>query len=144
LYRDVTAIPQDELFFKLGMSEKMQDNPDSANHWFEKVVELYATGTYAGEARRLHTKLGPAKSADSKFFSVELGSFKDEAEALKEAEIYRKKGYRQVHVVKIPGMLEPSYSVRIGKYYNRNDAKRAEDDAQLAGMRAFAKRGKEP
>lgn len=144
LYRDVTAVPQDELFFKMGMCEKLRDNPDSANHWFEKVVELYATGPFAEEARRMHTKLGPSKSTDSNFYSVELGSYKDEAQALKEAEIFRKKGYRGVHVVKLSGMFEPSYSVRSGKFFNRNDAKRAEDDAQLAGMHAFAKRDKVP
>lgn len=134
LYRDVTAVPNDEVLFKLGMSAKMAGFPETADYWFDKVVELHATGTYAAEARRQHSKLGPAESGEPTYYTLELASFGDESKALAEAETYRQKGYRDVQVQKTSMLGTTYYAIHVGKYFNKLDANQAKEDAELAGL----------
>ena len=136
MYRDVTAVPHDELLFKLGLCAKKVGLSETADYWFNRVVELYGTGTYAAEARRMNSKLGPGATGEATFYSLEMASFGDEAKALQEAETYRAKGYSDVKVEAFQMLGTTYYSVQVGRFTNRNDAKRAKEDAELAGLSA--------
>lgn len=136
LFRDVRGVPHDEVIFKLGMCNKMAGQTETADYWFDKVVEMYAHGPYAAEARKQHSELNASRKGEPRYYTLEMASLPNEAAAQKEAEIYRKKGYRDVHVKKISILSTTYYSVRVGKYFNKNDAKRALEDAELSGLHA--------
>jgi TolA-binding protein len=140
-YRDVRAVPHDELLFKLGLSAKQAGFPEEADYWFNRVIELYATSRYADEARRMNTKLGPAKTGEPTFYSLEVASFSDEQKALEEAQTYRTKGYKNVEVRKAELLGSTYYCVSIGKFFNRNEAMRAKEDAEFAGISASIRPG---
>ena len=59
MYRDVKAVPQDEVLFKLGLATKKAGCPETADYWFKQVIELYATGPYAAQAKLQHSKYNP-------------------------------------------------------------------------------------
>jgi TolA-binding protein len=140
-YRDVTAVPHDELLFKLGMCARLAGFPETADYWFNKVIELYATGKYAAEARRLNSQLGPGKTGEPTYYSLEVASYPDEQKALAEAQAFREKGYREVTVQKVDMLGTAYYCVNIGKYFNRNEALRAKQDAEFAGITASLRPG---
>ncbi|MBI3830364.1 MAG: SPOR domain-containing protein [Planctomycetes bacterium] len=140
-YRDVTAVPHDELLFKLGMTNKKLEFTETADYWFNKVIELYATGKYAEQAKLEHSKLGPGETGEPKYYTLEVGAFSDEKKALTEAEIFRQKGYRDVRVEPYTITGNPYYGVYVGRYFNKNDAKRAKEDAELSGLTASIKPG---
>ncbi len=139
VFRDITALRNDEVMYKLGLCHKMVGQTTTADYWFDKVIEMHATGPFAADARRQHSKLGPGKNTVPTFYSLELASFSDERKALQEAEIYREKGYREVSVHQTTILSTTYYSVQVGKYFNKNDAKRALDDAELSGLHASIK-----
>jgi TolA-binding protein len=140
-YRDVSAVPHDELLFKLGLCCKFAGFPETADYWFDKVIELYGTSNYAEEARQNHSRLGPGKTGEPTFYSLEVASFSDEKRALAEAQAYKDKGYGDVTVREVAMFGTSYYSVHIGKYFSKNDAMRAKEDAQLAGINASIRPG---
>lgn len=140
-YRDVTAVPHDELLFKLGMANKQLGFTETADYWFHRVIELYANGPYAADAKLQHSKLGGGESGEPKFYTLEVGQYNDEKKALAEAEVYRQKGYREVRVEQSTLMGNTYYSVYVGKYFNKIEAKRAQEDAEMSGLTASIKPG---
>jgi hypothetical protein len=137
--RDVKAIPQDEVMYKLGLACKRGGFPETADYWFNQVVELYATGPYAADAKRENSKYNPAADAAEEkplVYSLEMKSFSDEAKANAEADKLRAKGYRDVEVIATTRNSDPLYEVHCGKFFNKNDAKRAKVDCDLAGIPA--------
>ena len=141
MYRDVTAVNHAEVLFKLGLCAKFAGFQETADYWFDRVIELYATSEFAAEARREHTKLGPAETGEPKFYYLEVASYGEEKLALTEAEAFRAKGYADVRVEPISMMGTKYYSVRIGKFANRMDAKRAMEDAEMSGLSASIRPG---
>lgn len=140
-YRDVMAVPQDEVLYKLGMSNKKLGFTDTADYWFHRVVELYADSKLAEDAKRQHSKLGADENGDPKYYSLEVASFTNEEKANTEAEVYKKKGYASVRVEPYTKMGTQYYGVMVGKYFNKMDAKRAQEDAELSGMSASIRPG---
>ncbi|MCW8131242.1 MAG: SPOR domain-containing protein [Planctomycetota bacterium] len=140
-YRDVMAVPQDEVLYKLGMSNKKLGFTDTADYWFHRVVELYAGSKLADEAKRQHSKLGAGENGDPKYYSLEVATFTKEDKANAEADVYRQKGYANVRVEPYTKMGNQYYGVMLGRYFNKMDAKRAQEDAELAGMSASIRPG---
>jgi TolA-binding protein len=135
MYREVKAIPQDELMYKLGLATKKAGNEDLANYWFKKVVDLYATGAYAELARKENTRLTPTDpSEEPVVYSLEVASYSSEKKAEAEADILRSKQYRDVQVIASSRNGFPNYEIHIGKFRNSTDAVAAQTDAQLAGL----------
>jgi hypothetical protein len=135
--RDVKALPQDEVMYKLGLATKRAGFPDTADYWFNQVIELYATGPYAADARRENSKYNPTDPDEKPLiYSLELKSFSDEAKANAEADKLRAKGYRDVEVIATTINSFPTFEVHCGKFTNKNDAKRAKVDCELAGIPA--------
>jgi len=141
LYRDVTAVSHEEVLFKLGMANKELDCTEAADFYFNKVIEHYATGKYAEQARKLNSKLGHSETDSVTFYALEMATFTDAKQALEQAEIYKQKGYQNVKVVEVREFEAAEYSVRVGKFLNRNAAKRAKEDAELTGLTASIKPG---
>lgn len=135
MYRDVKGIPQDEVLFKMGMSVKGAGNSDMANYWFRQVLELYATGPFAEEARRESTRYTP-KDAEQKplVYTLEVESYGSREKAESEASILREKGYRDVQIVETSEFNHKQFQVHVGKFGNKNDAAHAQTDAELAGL----------
>ncbi|MCZ7647639.1 MAG: SPOR domain-containing protein [Planctomycetota bacterium] len=135
VYRDVTAVPPDEVLFKLGMSCKLAGFPETGDYWFKKVIELYGTSEYAEKARREHSWLSQDENGNPRYYSLEVASFSDEQKALAEAEVYRQKGYADVRVERRPIVGTDYYCIHVGNFVNRNDAIKAKEDAELAGLK---------
>lgn len=135
MYRDVKAIPQDEVLFKLGLSTKKAGFPETADYWFKQVIELYATGPYAAQAKAQHSKYTPADPSEQpRVYTLEVSHSSDSKKSEAEAEILRSKGYRDVQVIATTYNSMPMYEVHIGKFQNKSDAMRAQTDAELAGL----------
>ena len=135
MYRDVKAIPQDELLFKLGLSTKKAGADETADHWFKQVIELYATSPYAAQAKQYHTQYAPADPEKKPLvYSLEVSSYSNKEKAESEAASLRMKQFRDVEVISTTRNGLPTYEVHIGKFENKNDAMRAQTDAQLAGL----------
>ena len=136
-YKDVKAIHQDELMFKLAMASKKAGNQDWANYWFERVNELYNTGPYAERARNEIKRTNPVTNKVEQgevayWLQVDTYGSKEKAEAV--AADLRAKQYRDVEVVASSRVNFPVWEVRVGKFNNRNQASRAQVDAQLVGL----------
>ncbi|HYG78236.1 MAG TPA: tetratricopeptide repeat protein [Planctomycetota bacterium] len=136
MYRDVKALPQDELMYKLGLACKNADARDTADYWFKQVIELYAHGPFAEKAKLEHSKYSP-KNPDEKprVYTLEVSSFGKREKAEAEAEILAEKGYRDVQIIETTVTSIPVFEVHIGKFGNKNDAIRAHTDADLAGLK---------
>jgi tetratricopeptide (TPR) repeat protein len=134
-YRDVRAVPHDELMFKIGLASKLEGFPEWGNYWFNQVVEKYATGPWAAEARRLNTELNGEKGDAPKYYSLASGYYTDEKKAQAEAEVFKKKGYKDVEVKSFGYAETTYYEVHVGKFFNKLDAEVAKDDADLGGTK---------
>jgi len=135
MYRDVKALPQDEVMFKLGLATKNAGSPQTADYWFKQVIELYATGPYFEKAKMEHTAFNPTDpDVAPREYSLKVSSFGKKEKADAEADILREKGYRDVQVIETTENSYPVYRVHIGKFANKNDAIRARTDAELAGL----------
>jgi TolA-binding protein len=136
-YRDVRAVPHDELLFKLGMATRKAGCEDTANYWFNKVVELYATSPWGQRARDMNTKLNGSQTGKPIWYALEVGRYSDEQKALADAEKLREKGYADVKVEEVKGFAindEDYYRLTVGRFFNRNEALRAKEDADMAGL----------
>ncbi|MCY3023271.1 MAG: SPOR domain-containing protein [Planctomycetota bacterium] len=135
MYRDVKAIPQDELMYKLGLACKKAECPETADYWFKQVIENYATGPYAADAKLQHSKYTPTDpDVAPRVYTLEVNLFSDKQKAEAEAATLREKGYRDVQVLSTTRNSFPVYELHIGKFGNKSDAVRAQTDAELAGM----------
>lgn len=135
MYRDVKALPQDELMYKLGLATKNAGAPGTADYWFKQVIELYATGPYYEKAKLEHTAFNPIDpDVAPRVYSLGVSSFAKKEKAEAEADVLREKGYRDVQVIETTENSFPVYNVHIGKFANKNDAIRARTDAELAGL----------
>ncbi|MGD0090942.1 MAG: SPOR domain-containing protein [Planctomycetota bacterium] len=135
MYRDVKAVPQDELLYKLGLACKKAGFPETADYWFKQVIDLYATGPYFADAKKEHSKYTPADPDEKPLqYTLEVSNFGDQQKAEKEAAILREKGYRDVQVISTTRNSFPCYEVHIGKFANKSDALRAQTDAELTGL----------
>lgn len=134
MYRDVKAIPQDELMFKLGLACKKAEAPGTADYWFSQVIESYATGPYYEKARLEHSAYSPEKTPAPRVYTLEVATFSSEEKAIAEARALQDKGYRNVEVISTTRNSNPVYEVHVGKFENRSDALRAYTDAELAGL----------
>jgi TolA-binding protein len=134
-YRDVRAVPHDELLFKLGMATRKAGFEETSNYWFNKVVELYATTKWGQEARKMNTKLNGSKDGVPTLYVLEVKKFDDEAKALNAADELRKKGYASVDVQEETNVVgNRFYRLTVGRFFNRNEALRAKEDADMAGL----------
>jgi TolA-binding protein len=135
MYRDVKAIPQDELMYKLGLACKNSDAQESADYWFKQVIELYSTGPYAADAKLQHSKYTPEDpNVAPRVFTLEVSSYGKREKAEEDAAILREKGYRDVQIVETTRNSFPIYEVHVGKFENKNAAVHAQTDAELAGL----------
>ncbi|MFH0939826.1 MAG: SPOR domain-containing protein [Planctomycetota bacterium] len=135
MYRDVKAIAQDELLFKLGMATKQAGFPETADYWFNQVIELYATSPFAEKAKQQNTKYNPIKPENQPLvYSLEVASYGNQKKAESEAKMLRDKEYRDVQVIATTRNGMPNYEIHIGKYGNKTDAIRAQTDAAMAGL----------
>jgi len=134
MYRDVKAIPQDELMYKLGMACKKTDAQGTADYWFRQVIESYATGPYYEKAKMEHSAYAPDLAPTPRVYSLEVAAHGKAEKAEEEAQILREKGYRDVQVIETTRNDHPIYEVHVGKFENRSDALRAYTDADLAGL----------
>ena len=134
MYRDVKGLPQDEVLYKLGLSTKRAGFPDTADYWFNQVVELYATGPFADLAKKENTKFNPTDDKKPLVYTLEATSYFDQKKADADADALRAKGYRDVEVVPSTSQNLNIFEVHVGKFYNHNDAARAQTDAELAGL----------
>ncbi|HEY3324444.1 MAG TPA: tetratricopeptide repeat protein [Planctomycetota bacterium] len=136
MYRDVKAVPQDEVMYKLGMSCKKAGFTETADYWFNQVVNLYSTGPYFEKAKMENSKFTPPEpGAAPRIYTLEVSQFAKKEKAESEAAIMREKGYRDVQVVETTQNSFPVYQVHIGKFANESDAIRAQTDAELAGLK---------
>jgi TolA-binding protein len=134
-YRDVRAVPHDELLFKIGMSTRKAGFEETSNYWFNKVVELYATTKWGEEARKMNTKLNGAKTGNPTQYSLEVGRYNDEQKALDAADELRTKKYASVDVQEDTDPVgNHYYRLTVGRFFNRNEALRAKEDADMAGL----------
>jgi len=131
-YRDVAAIPMDELFFKLGMAYKKDGQVESADTWFSRVLDYYGSSKYASLARAEHSRLRDEDRVG--YFRLEVAQFGKEREAQKDAVAWRKKGYFNVQVREQNPGDDATYSVEVGQYVNRTDAERAQEDLSIMGV----------
>jgi len=134
MYRDVKAIPQDELMFKLGMSCKKTDAQGTADYWFRQVIESYATGPYYEKAKMEHSAYAPDLTPTPRIYTLEVAAHGKQEKAEADAQLLREKGYRDVEVIETTRNDHPVYEVHVGKFENRSDALRAYTDADLAGL----------
>jgi len=142
MYRDVKAVPQDELMYKLGLACKKAGSQETADYWFKQVIDLYATGPYFSQAKAQHSKYSPADPDEKpRVYSLEVSEFGDQQKADAEAAILREKGYRDVQVIATTRNSLPCYEVHVGKFGNKSDALRAQTDAELAGLSATIRPG---
>jgi TolA-binding protein len=142
MYRDVKAVPQDELMFKLGMACKKAGFPETADYWFNQVIELYATGPYCAQAKQENSKFSPADPTDKPLeYTLEVNNFGTKQKADEEAAFLREKGYRDVQVISTTRSSIPCYELHVGKFGNKVDAVRAQTDAELAGLKTTIRPG---
>jgi TolA-binding protein len=135
MFRDVKAIPQDELMYKLGLATKKAGATETADYWFKQVINLYATGSYADDAKREHSAYNPSDpNVAPRVYTLEVTTFATRKKADAEAEILREKGYRDVQIVETTRNSHPVFEVHVGKFGNKTDAIRAQTDAELAGL----------
>jgi TolA-binding protein len=135
MYRDVKAVPQDEVLFKLGLSTKKAGFDETADHWFKQVIEMYATSPYAEKAKQYHTAFNPkAPGVEPRVYTLEVDTFSTLKKAEAEADILRSKGYKDIQIVETTRNDYKVYEVHVGKFGNKNDAARAQTDAELAGL----------
>ena len=138
MYRDVKGLPQDEVLYKLGLSTKRAGFPDTADYWFNQVIELYATGPYADADKKENSKYSPPPGSEAQplVYSLEITDFSDAKKAQASADTLRAKGFRDVEVIATTRNSLPIWEVHVGKFFNKNDAIRAKTDADLAGLPA--------
>ena len=138
MYRDVKGLPQDEILFKLGLATKRAGFPETADYWFNQVIELYATGPYAEAAKKENSKYTPPpdSAAEPLTYSLEISDYTDARKAQAGADALCAKGFRDVEVIATTRNSLPTYELHVGKFFNRNDALRAKTDADLAGLPA--------
>ena len=135
MYRDVKAIPQDEVLYKCGLATKKAGFDETADYWFKQVIECYATSPYAEKARQQHTAFTPPDPAkEPRVYTLQVEAYSSEKKAEAEAEILREKNYRDVQVIPCTRSGHPVWEVHVGKFGNKNDAARAQTDAELAGL----------
>jgi TolA-binding protein len=135
MYRDVKALPQDEVMFKCGMASKKAGFDETADYWFKQVIENYATGSFAEKAKQNHTAYAPKDpNQEPRVYTLQVSTFATAKKAESEADILRSKNYRDVQVVESTRNAEPVWEVHVGKFGNKNDAARAQTDAELAGL----------
>ena len=139
-YKDVKVVQQDELMFKLGIAAKKANNREWADYWFNQVNELYHSGPYAERARQENSRFTPPNKNEAPLVYY-LGAFEfSKPEKAEEAAAeLRGKGYRDVEVVTTSHFRSTSYEVHVGKFTSRNEAGRAQVDAQLAGLSTSVK-----
>ena len=135
MYRDVKALPQDELMYKLAVSCKHTGATTTANYWFKQILELYATGPYAEKAKLEHTKFTPTDpNVEPRVYTLLVSTFSKIDKAEVEAAILREKEYRDVQIVERTVNSFQIFEIHVGKFIHRNDAVRAQTDAELAGL----------
>jgi TolA-binding protein len=135
VYRDVRAVPHDELLFKLGMATRQAGFEETSNYWFNKVIELYATTKWGAEARKMNTTLNGSRDGVPTRYVLEVKKYNDEAKALSAADELRKKGYASVDVQEETNLLgNRFYRLTVGRFFNRNEALSAKEDADMAGL----------
>jgi TolA-binding protein len=135
MFRDVKALPQDELMYKLGLATKNAGSAQTADYWFKQVMELYATGPWYEKAKMEHTAFNPEDpSIAPREYTLKVRTFGSKEKAEAEADILREKGYRDVQVIETTENSNPVYRLHMGKFLNKNDAIRARTDAELAGL----------
>jgi TolA-binding protein len=132
--RDVKALPQDEVMFKLGMACKKADAPGTADYWFRQVIEDYATGPYYERAKSEHSAYSPTDGSEPRVYSLEVDTFSTQEKAEAEANALKAKGYRDVEIIESSRTGFTVYEVHVGKFENKSDALRAYTDAELAGL----------
>jgi hypothetical protein len=123
------------LMYKLGLSTKKAGASETADYWFKQVINLYATGPYAEDAKREHSAYNPADpDVAPRVYTLEVTTYSTRQKADAEADILREKGYRDVQIVQTTRNSFPIYEVHVGKFGNKTDAIRAQTDAELAGL----------
>ena len=136
MYRDVKGIPQDEVLFKCGLACKKAGNSDTANYWFRQTIELYSMSPYAEEAKRESSAYNPVDPQRKPLvYTLKVDTWNNRQKADEEAEQLRAKGYRDVEVIEITEYGNKAYQVHVGKFATKNEAARAETDAELAGLK---------
>ncbi|MEI6232546.1 MAG: SPOR domain-containing protein [Planctomycetota bacterium] len=142
-YKEVKALQQDEVMFKLGLASKKANNIEWADYWFNQVNELYHTGPYAERARQENSRFTPPpdKNAKPLQYYLEAYEYSRVEKAEESATMLRSKGYRDVEVVPTTRNTKPVYEVRVGKFLNRAAAGRAQVDAELAGLSTSVRPG---
>ncbi|HYF49701.1 MAG TPA: SPOR domain-containing protein [Planctomycetota bacterium] len=133
MYRDVKAIPQDEVLFKCGLANKKAGFDETADYWFKQVIECYATGPYAEKARQHHTKYSPA-AGEPRVYTLQVDTYSTQKKAEEEASILREKNYRDVQVIESSRSGHKVWEVHVGKFGTKNDAALAQTEAELAGL----------
>jgi len=135
MYRDVKAIPQDEVMYKCGLATKLAGFDETGDYWFKQVIECYATSPYAEKAKQQHSAYAPKDaSKEPRVYTLQVQTYATEKKAEAEAELLREKNYRDVQVLESTRNGERIWEVHVGKFGNKNDAARAQTDAELAGL----------
>ncbi len=135
-YKEVKALNQDEVMFKLGLAAKKAGNIDWADYWFNQVNELYHSGPYAERAREenSHFNPPPGKREQPLVYTLEAYEFTNSEKAEEAATVLRSKGYRDVEVITTTQNKTAVYEVHVGKFTSKAEAGRAQVDAKLAGL----------
>lgn len=139
-YKEVKALHQDEVMFKLGLAAKKSGNQDWADYWFNQVNELYHTGPYAERARQESSRFTPVSAKPLVYF-LEAGVFNSSEKAEEAATTLRSKGYRDVEVEASTRSGFRVYEVHVGKFTSQAHAGRAQVDAKLAGLSTSVRPG---
>ncbi|MCX7804402.1 MAG: SPOR domain-containing protein [Planctomycetota bacterium] len=121
--QNVKSIAPDEVLFKLGMCYKVRNMTEQADNYFNTILQLYAHGDYAMEARRMHSVYGK-DPARPRFFELEAGVYTSKQQAEARAREIRSLKVDDVYVLPIDtGLGETRYAVRFGRFDTYNQAR---------------------
>jgi tetratricopeptide (TPR) repeat protein len=129
-YRDIAAVSQEEVMFKLGVVNRTRGFTRTADEWFDKVNEYYPNGKYGAEARRRHSNLSNC------YYGIEVASYQDEPRARECASDLKARGFQNVVIQHESRFATLFYCVVIGKYINRLEAERAKSLEPMPGKYA--------
>ncbi len=112
--------------FRLGVCARKKGRWDEANYYFQKVQAGYPLSIEAKQAIEL---LSQAEA----YFSVQIGSFRNEDNAAALVADLKNKGY-DVYIISPKEKGDNFYRVRVGRFSTKSEAQFTEDKLKKEGF----------
>lgn len=132
---DLARVGPDKILFFLGMCHWNLREQKKAEACFERVMEEYAEGDFARDAKRHHSRYGGEPVPEGAWHSAEVAVCAMREAAEHHVRKLAEKGF-QAHIEKIKHERGWVYSVRVGRYNTSDEAEAMCRELEAAGIPA--------